>query len=70
MSTKRIVFHGDDVEIEASGRSAVRIGVRADMDSLLSEFTASEIVQYIDVGDLLDAIGEQKARDHFDMEEV
>ena len=68
MSTKRITFHGDDVEIEASGRSAVLIGVRADMDSLLSEFTAAEIVQYIDVGELLDAIGEDKAREHFDIE--
>lgn len=68
MSTKRIMFIGDDLEIEASSRNAVRVAVRADLDSVLSEFAAKEIVQYIDVGELLDAIGEEKVREHFDIE--
>ena len=67
MSNKRITFYGDSLAIEAAGRSAVEVSVNADMDSLMSEFNAKEIVQYIDVGDILDAIGENKAREHFDI---
>lgn len=65
MTAKRITFHGDNIEIEASGRNAVRISVIVDADSVLAEFDAQEIVQCADISSLLDEIGEEAVREHF-----
>ena len=70
MSNKRISFHGDDVSIEASGRQAVLISVNADLQSLLDDLTAKEIVHHVDDASILDAIGVERVKEYFDLVEA
>ena len=70
MSSKRISFHGDNVTIEASGRQAVSISINADLQSLLDDLTAKEIVDHSDYELLLEAIGVDRVKDYFDLAEA
>ncbi len=68
MSTQELVIDTSyDVKIEHM-RNYNTITLEADVEEILKHFSVADIVAHFDEDDLLEEIGEQKCREHFDIE--
>lgn len=56
----------DDIKIE-HGRMRSTVSITAEIDEVLSHFTAEEVCGYFTTSELLDAIGKDAAAEHFDL---
>lgn len=64
----QVKVHASKVEVSAENSKGVVIEFLADDNELLSHFSVADIVAHFDVDDLLSEIGEDAAREYFDIE--
>ena len=67
MSTVNLSFDTDhDINIEHA-RFCNKVSVTAEIEDVLDHFTVEEVVAHFETADLLNAIGVDEVRDHFDL---
>ena len=58
----------ESANINPNGYKGVSVEIhKADFNQLMESFTVKDVVAYFDTGDLLDTIGEDEAKKHFDL---
>lgn len=62
-------FNADNIKVTSGSREFVCLEFRAEPEEVLANFKPEEIVRHVDHGDLLDAIGEDVAREYFGIED-
>lgn len=69
MSTE-IVFNTENLTIDKPSKYSTEFRVTANIDEpeLFAHFSAKEVAEHVDHDDLLDAIGEDYARQYFGIE--
>lgn len=62
-----IEFEADDLRVESMGRYKLQVTADANGGTVLDNFSVGDIVAHFDVAELLDEIGEDAAKEHFDL---
>lgn len=69
MATVKIEIDTDELSVNAGTARSVILNFSAEQSAVLAHFDVQEILAHFSRGDLLDAIGEEAAREHFGIEE-